>query len=108
MFGEKSLMSAWMWYSMDAMNGSAKTYLFKVVIEDDSHEDGRQAYHAYCPALEQYGASTWGNTKEEALQHIQEVVQMIVEELIDEGALLPEGALQDVEVFSEPRIAVTV
>ena len=85
------------------MNGSAKTYLFKVVIEDDSHEDGRQAYHAYCPALEQYGASTWGNTGEEALQHIKEVVQMIVHELIEEGAPLPEGALQDVEVFSELR-----
>lgn len=91
------------------MNGSNKTYLFKVVIEDDSHEDGRQAYHAHCPALEQYGASTWGNTREVALQHIQEVVQMIVQELIEEGAaLLPEGALRDVEVFSEPRVAVTV
>lgn len=91
---------------MDAMNG-AKTYLFKVVIEDDSHEDERQAHHAYCPALEQYGGSTWGNTREETLQHIQEVVQMIVHELIEEGALLPDGPFQDVEVFSEPRVAVT-
>jgi hypothetical protein len=33
---------------------------------------------------------------------------MIVQELIEEGALLPEGPLQDVEVFSEPRVAVTV
>lgn len=93
---------------MDAMNGSDKTYLFKVVIEDDAHDDGRQAYHAYCPALEQYGASTWGTTREEALQHIQEVVQMIVQELMEEGALLPEGLPQDVEVFSDPRVAVTV
>ena len=92
---------------MGAMNGGDKTYLFKVVIEDDAREDGRQAYHAYCPALEQYGASTWGTTREEALQHIQEVVQMIVEELIEEGAL-SERLPQDVEVFSDPRVAVTV
>lgn len=89
------------------MNGSDKTYLFKVVIEDDTHEDGRQAYHSYCPALEKYGASTWGDTREEALQHIQEVVQMIVEELTEEGAL-SEHLPQDVEVFSDPRVAVTV
>jgi len=30
--------------------------------------------------LEQYGGATWGITQEEALKHIQEVVQMVVEE----------------------------
>lgn len=90
------------------MSSGHKTYIFKIVIEDDPHEDGRLAYHAYCPALEQYGASTWGDTKEEAIQHIQEVVQMIVEELIEEGAVLPASPNQDVEVFSDPRVAVTV
>ena len=85
------------------MNGNAKTCLFKVVIEDDSHDDGRQAYHAYCPALEPYGASTWGNSREEALQHIQEVVQMIVQELVEEGTLLSEGPLQDAGPYIFPR-----
>jgi predicted RNase H-like HicB family nuclease len=57
-----------------------KTYTFKVVVEPD---DGR--WHAYCPALEQNGAATWGDTEEEAFQHIREVVQMVVEELREDG-----------------------
>jgi len=44
-----------------------KTYLFRVVIEPD---DGK--WRAYCPALEEKGAATWGNTFEEALKNIQE------------------------------------
>lgn len=90
------------------MNINAKTYVFKIVIEDDAFEDGRPAYHAYCPALQQYGAATWGETKEEALRHIQEVVEMVVEELLEDGIQLPDSPQPDVEVFAEPRIAVTV
>jgi len=26
-----------------------KTYLFKVVLEEDPFEDGRMAYHVFCP-----------------------------------------------------------
>ena len=80
-----------------------KTYTFKVVVEPD---DDR--WHAYCPALEQYGAATWGNTAEEALQHIHEVVQMVVEELTEDGIPLPEGPKEDVEVFPDMRVAFTV
>lgn len=39
-----------------------KSWVFKVVVEDDEHEDGRRAFRAYCPALESIGASTWGAT----------------------------------------------
>jgi predicted RNase H-like HicB family nuclease len=80
-----------------------KTYAFRVVVEPDNNR-----WHAYCPALERYGASTWGNTKEEAFKHIQEVVQMIVEELIEDGIPLPEEPKEEVEVFPESRIAVTI
>ena len=59
---------------------TVKTYTFKVVVEPDEDR-----WHAYCPALEQYGAATWGDTEEEALRHINEVVQMIVEGLIEDG-----------------------
>lgn len=45
-----------------------KTFVFKVVLEEDPFEDGRMAYHTYCPALEDYGAATWGFTREEALK----------------------------------------
>ena len=80
-----------------------KTYTFKVVVEpDDEH------WHAYCPALERYGGSTWGTTREEALKHIHEVVQMIVEELNEDGVAIPEGPKEEVEVFPDARVAVTV
>ena len=52
-----------------------KTYTFRVIVEPDGDR-----WHAYCPALEQYGGAMWGITQEEALKHIQEVVQMVIEE----------------------------
>ena len=66
-----------------------KSYVFKVVVEDDEFEDGRKAFHAYCPALESLGAATWGYTKEEALKNIREVVQMVIDELVQEGKEIP-------------------
>jgi predicted RNase H-like HicB family nuclease len=57
-----------------------KTYIFKIVVEPDPFPDGRMAYHAYCPALKDYAASTWGYTREEAVKNIQEVIQMIIRE----------------------------
>jgi len=80
-----------------------KTYSFKVVVEPD---DDR--WHAYCPALERYGASTWGNTEEEAFKHIHEVVQMIIAELTEEGIAVPEGLSDVVEVPPDTRVAVIV
>ncbi|HTU48914.1 MAG TPA: type II toxin-antitoxin system HicB family antitoxin [Bryobacteraceae bacterium] len=91
-----------------------KTYNFKVVIEPDEDFDGKPAgWHAYCPALERLGGSTWGETRELALKNINEVVHMIVQELIEEGQPLPEGPHDSVEVEEiseqeQPRIAVTV
>jgi len=61
-----------------------KTYLFDVIVEP--HED---KWHAYCPALEKYAAATWGNTEEEAYKDIYEVVQMIVDELTEDGKPTP-------------------
>jgi predicted RNase H-like HicB family nuclease len=75
------------------------TYIFRVVVEPDG--DG---WHAYCPALLQYAAATWGNTKEEALRHINEVVHMVIDELIEDGDPIPE----DVQVSEEPLVSVTV
>jgi predicted RNase H-like HicB family nuclease len=62
-----------------------KTYSFKVVVEPD---DDR--WHAYCPALEDRGASTWGCSREEALKHIDEVVQLVVDSMSEHGESLPE------------------
>lgn len=76
-----------------------KTYIFKVVVEPD--ED---AWFASCPALEQYGAATWGATQEEALKHIDEVVHMVIKELVEDGEPIPE----DVHISPEPLVSITV
>jgi predicted RNase H-like HicB family nuclease len=75
------------------------TYTFKVVVEPDEDR-----WRAYCPALEDQGAATWGYTREEALQHIREVLEMIVAELVGEGKPVP----GNVAVSEEPLVAVTV
>lgn len=80
-----------------------KTYSFKVVVEPD---DDR--WHAYCPALEDRGASTWGRTREEALKHIDEVVQLVVDSMSEHGEHLPEESTDDVQVTVEPWVTVTI
>jgi predicted RNase H-like HicB family nuclease len=89
-----------------------KTYSFKVVLEPDEDAQGNPAWYAYCPALENVGAATSGRTREEALNNINEVVRMIVQEFIEEGKPLPEGPREAVEIEEvseeKPRIAVTV
>jgi predicted RNase H-like HicB family nuclease len=75
------------------------TYTFRVVVEPDEDR-----WRAYCPALEAQGAATWGNTREEVLRHIREVLEMIVAELTEEGTPLP----ANVAVSEEALVAVTV
>jgi predicted RNase H-like HicB family nuclease len=76
-----------------------KSYLFRVVVEKD--ED---VWRAYVPELESRGAATWGHSKDEALRNIEEVLQMVVEDLLQEGESLP----QSVTVADEPMVAVNV
>lgn len=71
-------------------------------------EADEDRWRAYCPVLERQGASTWGDTKEEAVKHIEEVVKMVVESLIEHGEPVPEGPSDQVQVSIEPRVAVTV
>jgi antitoxin HicB len=80
-----------------------KTYVFKVVVEPDD-----DAWFASCPALESQGAATSGDTKEEALKNIEEVVQMVVESLVEHGEPLPQASSDQVEVSYEPQVTVTV
>ncbi|MGH7111557.1 MAG: type II toxin-antitoxin system HicB family antitoxin [Stellaceae bacterium] len=75
------------------------TYTFRVVVEPDEDR-----WRAYCPALEVQGASTWGYTREEALRHIREVLEMITAELVEEGKPVPVNE----PASKEPLVAVTV
>lgn len=80
-----------------------KTYTFKVVVEPDEDR-----WHAYCPVLEHRGAATWGYTQEEALKNIHEVVQMVIESMIEHHEPIPETPREDVRIFDEPVVAVTL
>jgi predicted RNase H-like HicB family nuclease len=76
-----------------------KSYVFPVVIQPD--ED---VWRAYVPSLEEKGAATWGHTQEEALRNLQEVTQMVVESLIEDGELLPPV----VRISDQPVLAITL
>ncbi len=80
-----------------------KSYTFKVLVEPDGDR-----WHAHCPALAQHGAATWGLTEEEALRHIQEVVEMVVQELVEDGESIPDSPELGVHVFAEPQVLVMV
>jgi len=80
-----------------------QTYTFKVVVEPDEDR-----WFAYCSALHEYGAATWGYTRDEALKNINEVVQMVITELHEDGITIPTTPSDEVEVYSGDRIAVTV
>nr|BAL59256.1 hypothetical conserved protein [Candidatus Acetothermum autotrophicum] len=81
-----------------------KTYVFKVVIEEDPFEDGRMAYFASVPALP--GCHTWAYTKEELLRNIQEAVQGYIETLIQLGKPIPTEP--EVQVYDEPLVSVAL
>jgi len=57
-----------------------KSHIFRVAIEEDQFEDGRKAYHAWCPALR--GCHTWGHTEEEALANVREAIELYVEDRV--------------------------
>ena len=56
-----------------------KSYVFKVAIVPDRFDDGREAWHASCPALK--GCHTWGHTYQEALANVREAIDLCVEDL---------------------------
>ena len=76
-----------------------KTYVFRVEVEPDD-----EGWRAFYPPLEEFGASTWGESQDAALKHIQKVLTRIVEERIEakqsiqdqESVTVAEGTLVSV------------
>jgi len=85
-----------------------KTYHFKVIVQPDEDFDGDPSgWHAYCPLLERQGASTWGATEAEALSNLDAVIHLVVESMVAHGERIPEEE-DEVEIATEPRVAITV
>ncbi len=80
-----------------------KTYNFKMVVEPD--ED---LWHAYCPALEDRVASTWGRSRIEALKHIDEVVQLVVDSMLEHGETLPAETHEGFQRSVDPSVTVSI
>ena len=79
-----------------------KTYVFRVEVED---EDGR--WVAEVPSLP--GCATEGDSKEEALEALQEAAQAYLDVMSEHGDPLPEKVEQEVMVIdSADFVAVTV
>lgn len=85
-----------------------KSYTFRVVVEPDPFDNGRMAYHAYVPVLEEKGAATFGYTVEEALANLQEVVRMVLQSMKRHGEPIPEEPHTEVQVSSKPVVTVTL
>jgi len=81
-----------------------KSYVFKIVVERDQFEDGREAWHAQRPALQ--GCHTWGHTYEEALANAREAVELYVQDLLEAGEKIPveQGTIE----LPEPAVAVNI
>jgi predicted RNase H-like HicB family nuclease len=81
-----------------------KSYVFTLAVEEDKFEDGRPAWHAWCPALK--GCHTWGHTSGEALANVREAVELYVQDLVAAGDRIPveQGTLE----LPEPAVAVNV
>jgi predicted RNase H-like HicB family nuclease len=73
-----------------------RTYNLAVVVVPDQHEDGREAYQAYCPDIEE--AVTWGDTREEALRRINELLPGLVRLRLEQGLPVPNAELESVVV----------
>jgi predicted RNase H-like HicB family nuclease len=92
--------------SVSANNIKTKSYIFKVVIEPDEFEDGKPAFHAFCPALK--GCHTWGNTYEEAFSNIQEAVELCVEDMLRSGEEIPVDSESGVIEQPSPSVVVNL
>jgi predicted RNase H-like HicB family nuclease len=66
---------------------------FEVVLEPD--EDG--GYHVFAPALK--GCHSWGETREEALDHIKEAITLWLESAEELGIPIPDR--ETVEIAAE-------
>ncbi len=83
-----------------------RSHIFRVVIDEDHFEDGRKAYHAWCPSLK--GCHSWGHTQEEALAKIQEAVELYIQDLLVAGEAVPVDPQKGAIEWPTPSVVVNV
>jgi predicted RNase H-like HicB family nuclease len=87
-------------------NRPVRSYVFRVVVEEDAFAEGERAYHAFCPALK--GCHTWGRSYDEALVNIREAVELLIEDLREAGEPIPHDPEWGAMEWPSPAVAVNV
>ena len=75
------------------------TYVFKATLQEE--DDGR--WSAWIDALP--GCATWGYTREEALETLQDGTDIFIESMLDRSLPIP---LEEIEGNEGPTITVTI
>lgn len=78
-----------------------KTLVLKVALKEE--EDGR--WSVSIPALP--GCSSWGYTKEEALDNIKDAAEIYIVDMIESGEDIPAPS-DKLEVLDEPVVAISL
>ena len=78
-----------------------KIFVLKVTLKEEDDE----RWSASIPALP--GCSSWGYTKQEALDNIRDAAEIYIEDMIDSGEGIPAPS-DKIEVIDEPVIAVSL
>ena len=73
--------------------------MFKATLQEE--EDGR--WSAWIDALP--GCATWGYTKEDALESLQDAAELVIEDMKECGESIPAGEVE-IESVGAPMIAV--
>jgi predicted RNase H-like HicB family nuclease len=84
-----------------------KSYVFKVVIEQDKwpdEPDEKAIWRASVPALP--SAHAWGDTQQQALENLRNAVELIIEDLRERQEEIPMAAVE--RVSDEPLLTVNV
>ncbi len=88
-----------------------KTYLFQAVLEQDKwpdEPDEKAVWRAYIPELEHKGAASWGYTEKEALENLENAVDLLVAHLLEIGEDIPTDPPSQIQVSDVPLVAVAI
>lgn len=86
-----------------------KSYTFKVILEQDKwpdEPDSQAIWRAYIPVLP--AAHAWGDTPKEALENLRNAVDLLIEDMLEQGEPIPQEPATQVKVSNEPLLTITV
>lgn len=78
-----------------------KVLNYRVIIEPEKMGK-KTVYNAYCPTL---GLADYGDSIDEAIEHIQSLIKFHIESLLEEGQGVPEGNV-DQEIITSTKVSI--